>query len=77
MPTTRLFTNNTTQAVRLPKSVAFPVGVDEVEILVVGEVRVIAPVARRWDYFFDRPVEISDDFMADRDQPAPQERARL
>lgn len=77
MTTTRIFTNNTTQAVRLPKAVAFPDDVSEVEIVVVGEARLITPVARRWDFFFDRDVEISDDFLVDRDQPAPQERQGL
>jgi antitoxin VapB len=78
MPTTtRLFTSNTTQAVRLPKGVAFPEDVDEVEILVVGSSRVITPVAKRWDFFFDHEVAVSDDFLADRDQPAPQERSGL
>jgi antitoxin VapB len=73
--TTRIFTTNKTQAVRLPKAVAFPEDVSEVEIVVVGESRVITPVAKRWDFFFDQGVEVSEDFMTDRDQPAPQERS--
>lgn len=77
MATTRIFTTNTTQAVRLPKSVAFPDDVSEVEIVVVGESRLITPVAKRWDYFFDQTVEVSDDFLADREQPPPQERSGL
>lgn len=71
---TRLFRSNRTQAVRLPKAVAFDDSVAEVEILVVGEARVITPKGKRWDYFFDTPVEVSDDFLADREQPAAQER---
>ncbi len=77
MATTRIFTSNTTQAVRLPKAVAFPEDVSEVEIVVVGEARLITPVSKRWDFFFDRDVEISDDFLVDREQPAPQERRGL
>jgi antitoxin VapB len=75
--TTRIFTTNKTQAVRLPKSVAFPDDVSEVEIVVVGESRLITPVATRWDYFFDHPLEITDDFLTDREQPEPQERKEL
>lgn len=41
---TVLFKSNQTQAVRLPKNVAFPDGVREVEIVVVGNSRVISPV---------------------------------
>lgn len=77
MTTTRLFLSNTTQAVRLPRAVAFPEGVEEVEIVVVGESRVITPAGRRWDYFFGQDLEVSEDFLADREQPAPQERAVL
>ena len=35
--TTRVFLTNKTQAVRLPRDVAFPAGVDEVEVLVIGK----------------------------------------
>ncbi len=75
MTTTRLFMTNRTQAVRLPKAVAFPEDVGEVEIIVVGEARLITPRAKRWDYFFDATVAVSEDFLADREQPAPQERS--
>jgi len=71
---TRLFLSNRTQAVRLPKAVAFPESVSEVEIDVVGEARVIRPAGSRIDYFWNSDVRISDDFA--REQPAtPQERA--
>ena len=43
MVSSKLFLNNTTQAVRLPKEVAFPEGVTEVEIFVEGDTRVIVP----------------------------------
>ena len=44
-----LFTSNRSQAVRLPKAVAFPDDVREVDILKVGRSRVIVPKGRRWD----------------------------
>ena len=77
MVTTKIFTNNTTQAVRLPRDVAFPEDVIEVEIVVVGEARVITPKGARFDYWFDHGLRVADDFMVDRDQPMPQERAGL
>lgn len=77
MVTTKLFTSNTTQAVRLPKAVAFPDDVTEVEIVVDGDARIIVPAGRRLDYFFAHRVGVSDDFMTERDQPDTQERAGL
>jgi antitoxin VapB len=69
MPTTTvIFKSNQTQAVRLPKDVAFPEGVHEVEITKVGNSRVISPVCHRWETFFARPSRLTDDFLTDRDQ---------
>jgi antitoxin VapB len=75
--TTKIFKNNTTQAVRLPRDVAFPEDVIEVEIVVVGESRVITPKGARFDYWFEHGLRVADDFMIDRDQPMPQERESL
>lgn len=72
---TKLFLSNTTQAVRLPKDVAFPDDVVEVEIIVAGDARVVVPKGGRWEYFFRTRVEVPDDFMSEREQPAMQERA--
>jgi antitoxin VapB len=77
MVTTKLFTSNTTQAVRLPKAVAFPDDVVEVEIVVDGDARVIIPSGRRLDYFFSHRLGVTDDFMASREQPDAQERTAL
>lgn len=75
--TTVIFKSNQTQAVRLPKDVAFPEGVREVEIIKVGNSRVISPVGHRWDSFFARPSRLSDDFPTERDQGAFDEREPL
>ena len=77
MVETTLFKTNKTQAVRLPRDVAFPAGVDEVEVLIVGEARLIAPKGRRWASFFAEGPFADPDFMADRDQPGSQEREAL
>lgn len=71
-----VFLNNKTQAVRLPKDVAFPEGTKTVEVIAVGATRVIVPSDHLWDTFFDGH-SVSDDFMKDRDQPAMQEREAL
>ena len=55
MTRTRLFQSNRSQAVRLPKDVAFPPGVTEVRILREGNSRVIVPANAVWDDFFARP----------------------
>jgi len=65
MSRTRLFRTNRSQAVRLPKDVAFPEGVREVSILRDGARRVIVPANAVWDDFFDSPgID-----LVDRDQP--------
>ena len=74
---TRLFQTHRTQAVRLPKAVAFPEDVEEVEVLVIGEARLIVPKGRRWSTFFADGPFAETDFMADRAQPRQQERAGL
>ncbi len=53
MTRTTLFQSNRSQAVRLPKEVAFPTGVRSVTILREGRRRVIVPTEAVWDDFFD------------------------
>ncbi|HET7268626.1 MAG TPA: type II toxin-antitoxin system VapB family antitoxin [Oleiagrimonas sp.] len=73
MDHTKLFYSNRSQAVRLPKAVAFPEGVSKVDIVVLGRSRLITPADDSWDVWFDGP-SVSEDFMTDRDQPADQQR---
>jgi antitoxin VapB len=68
--------SNRSQAVRLPKAMALPEGVHQVEITKIGNSRIISPAGESWDAFFAEP-QVSDDFMIDRDQPADQEREPL
>ncbi len=70
MTSTTLFQTNRSQAVRLPKDVAFPPDVREVRIIRDGARRIIVPAESVWDDFFDAP---GIDLGA-RDQPAPQVR---
>jgi antitoxin VapB len=50
-----LFKSNRSQAVRLPKDLAFPESVKQVAIRRQGKARVIAPADAAWDDFFDAP----------------------
>ena len=77
MARSTVFKTNKTQAVRLPKAVAFPEDVREVEIIKRGHTQIISPVGRRWDDFFLDGPRVSDDFMADREQPPVEEREPL
>ncbi len=69
-----VFTTNRSQAVRLPKAVAFPDDVHQVEIIKIGESRLICPVGKRWDDLFTNGPRASADFMTEREQPPPEER---
>lgn len=73
---TKLFKSNRSQAVRLPKAIAFPESVKSVEIIAVGNKRIISPVGKSWDDWFDAS-GVSSDFMIKRLQPKDQIRDAL
>ena len=77
MTSSTVFTTNRSQAVRLPKAVAFPEGVHEVDILKIGRSRVIVPKGKRWDDLFQSGPKASEDFMTQREQPPAEEREQL
>ncbi|MGF1611899.1 MAG: type II toxin-antitoxin system VapB family antitoxin [Kiloniellales bacterium] len=77
MTSSTVFTSNRSQAVRLPKAVAFPDAVHKVDILKIGRSRVIVPQGKRWDELFQSGPRVSEDFMAERQQPAAEERELL
>lgn len=71
---TRVFRSNRTQAVRLPKPVALPEDVTEVDVTAWGDARLITPVRRAVDFWWDNGPRVSADFLDVRDQPPAQER---
>jgi antitoxin VapB len=77
MARSTVFLTNRSQAVRLPKSVAFPEDVHQVEIVKLGHSRLISPVGRRWDDLFLDGPRASEDFMRERQQPEAEERDPL
>ena len=74
METASVFMNNRNQAIRLPKSVEFPKHVKKVHVVVRGEARIIVPCEHVWDDWFENGLDVSSDFMEDRNQPEDQER---
>lgn len=69
MTRTTIFRSNRSQAVRLPKDVAFPPDVKDVTVLREGIRRIIVPANAVWDDFFDAPgIDIT------RAQPEAQQR---
>lgn len=74
MTSSTIFTSNRSQAVRLPKAVAFPEGVHQVDILKIGASRVITPRGKRWDDLFLHGPRVSEDFSTERSQPALEDR---
>ena len=66
MAISTVFTNNRTQAVRLPAEVRLPEGVKRVNVRAIGNERIIAPVENTWDSFFMSGLQVSDDFMTER-----------
>ena len=77
MTRSTVFKSNRSQAVRLPKPVAFPESVHQVEIIKIGQSRLISPVGKRWDDFFLDGPRAAADFMVERDQPTAEEREPL
>jgi antitoxin VapB len=77
MSSSTLFKSNRTQAVRLPKAVAFPGSVHCVDIVKAGSSRIITPKGQRWDDLFENGPKVTEDFLADRLQPAADEREQL
>ncbi len=66
MTASTLFTNNRSQAVRLPANLRYPSHVKKVEVRAVGLERIIAPADSVWDSFFINGPEVSDDFLPGR-----------
>lgn len=66
-----VFKSNTSQAVRLPKAVALPESVKQVDIVPMGRSRLITPAGESWESWFSGE-GVTEDFMQARDQPSEQ-----
>lgn len=76
MNTVKLFWNNKSQALRLPKALEFGAGVTEVSVVAQGNTRMITPVESSWDAWFAQGAS-DDALLPEREQPAMQQREIL
>lgn len=72
-----VFTNNRSQAVRMPADLRLPEGVKRVQVRALGSDRIISPVNQTWDSFFINGPGVSEDFIVERADQAQSERESL
>jgi len=77
MSISTVFTNNRSQAIRLPADLRLPSDVKKVEVRARGVERIISPVGHSWDQFFKAGPAVSDDFLAERATQTQTEREVL
>lgn len=77
MTISSVFTNNRSQAVRLPADVRLPETVKKVDVRAKGIERIISPAGQKWDSFFLDGSPVSDDFMQERAPQIQPEREAL
>jgi antitoxin VapB len=75
MQTAKLFENGRSQAVRLPKDCRFRG--KEVFVRKYEDIVILFPKRSSWSPLVNSLEKFTDDFLADRNQPAPQERKGL
>lgn len=66
MGTATIFKYKTIQTVCLPVEARFPDNVKKVSVRIVGQDRILTPVANTWDSFFLQGTAVTDDFMTER-----------
>lgn len=74
---TTVFTNNRSQAVRLPTEARLPYEVKKVVVRIRGRDRIITPLENTWDNFFLNGPAVTDEFMNDRGLQKPVDRESL
>ena len=74
---TTVFTNNRSQAVRLPAEARLPDEVKKVIVRTRGRERIITPLENTWDNFFLNGPSVSNDFMNERGEQKPVKREDL
>ena len=77
MTISTVFTNNRSQAIRLPADLRLPEDVKKVEVRARGVERIISPVGHSWDQFFLNGPKVSDDFLPERASQTQLEREAL
>ncbi len=77
MTISSVFTNNRSQAVRLPAELRLPDNVKRVDVRSKGNERIISPVGHTWDSFFLNGPKVSEDFMSERASQSQTDREAL
>ena len=77
MTATTVFTNNRSQAIRLPAELRLPDTVKRVDVRARGCERIIAPLGQTWDSFFLDSPQVADDFLKTRASQNQGEREAL
>ncbi len=77
MAISTVFTNNRSQAVRLPAELRLPENVKKVNVRAKGNERIISPAGQTWDSFFLGSLKVTEDFMEERDTQEQEEREAL
>ncbi|MCP9773732.1 AbrB/MazE/SpoVT family DNA-binding domain-containing protein [Synechococcus sp. Tobar12-5m-g] len=62
----KLFLSHRSQAVRILAQLRFPDSVQKVEVRACGQERIIAPLGRSWDSFFQGGPTVPDDCLGER-----------
>ncbi len=78
MKITKVFKSGNSLAVRLPKE--FRITSKEVYITKKGCYIILTPKDKKWDALFEKLKEVKEetrDFLAERNQPLPQEKEEL
>jgi len=74
---TTVFTNNRSQAVRMPAEARLPDEVKKVVVRIRGRERIITPIENTWDHFFLNGPAVTDDFMNGHGEQKPIDRESL
>lgn len=74
MKTATVFQHKNSQTIHLQAEACFPERVNEVSIRVVGQDRILTPVASTWDSFFVQGKVVTEDFVLERANQEQQER---
>jgi antitoxin VapB len=74
METGSVFVTNRTQAVRLPKALAFPPEVKRVAVTALGDARVLTPVYASLAEWAANRRCVDSEFLSERDQGQAEER---
>lgn len=54
------------QTIRLPENATFPQNIKQVDVIIVGNTRILTPPGERWRLWASRPSQLSEDCFSER-----------